>query len=111
VIAQIHMYTCIHELADGIGSASWSEILWVNLHGKSVRRFCGHIGKWPFVVLRGLRKGSVLSGLPKSTCTIPIDQSGPSTKSSLVLFDARMRDSRMGKENIYGERGGVNIPS
>ena len=67
------------------------------------------MGRWPFVVLRGLRKGSVLNGLPKSACTVPIGQSGPGTKSSLALFDARMRDSRMGKENIYGERSGVNM--
>lgn len=27
MIAQIHMYTCVHELADGIGSASWSDFV------------------------------------------------------------------------------------
>lgn len=51
---------------------SW--ILWVNLRVWEVSQtLLWSYRKVAIVVLRGLRKGSVFNGLPKSACTEPID--------------------------------------
>lgn len=84
---------------------------WIYEYGKSVRRFCGHIGRWPFVVLRGLRKGSVLNDFAQIYlhCANWPEWTWHEKQFSVV----RRKNERFKneKENISRERGEVNIPS